>query len=81
VDFITDFSKGLHIIFSVVISQWCLPVGVHWTANRSMNNGMMTQIFLEFCHDSDIDMLDCTAPDDQVSGLNLGDSCSNSDDS
>jgi hypothetical protein len=44
VNFIIDFSKGLHIFFSVVISQWCLPVGMHWIANRSMNNCMMTWI-------------------------------------
>jgi hypothetical protein len=43
-NFITDFSKGVNILFSVVISQWCLPVGKHWTANRSMDNCIMTQI-------------------------------------
>jgi hypothetical protein len=31
VTFIIDFSKCLHIFFSVVVSQWHLPVGVLWS--------------------------------------------------
>lgn len=44
VNFMIDFSMGLHIFFSVGISQWRLPVAMHWIANRSMDNCMMTWI-------------------------------------
>jgi hypothetical protein len=61
------FSKDLHILFSVVINEWHPPVGMHWTANRSMSNCMMTwtlsvtsvriQTLIEF---------DCIDPDAEI---------------
>lgn len=74
--FILDFSKSLHIFLSVVISQWRLPVGVHWTANRSLNNCIMTLILSVNVL---IYVVHRTEPDAEISGPDLSDRCSNSD--
>jgi hypothetical protein len=45
---------------SVVTSQWRQPVGVHWTANRSVNH---SDSFSEISKDADIDIIEHSYPD------------------
>jgi hypothetical protein len=58
-------------------SQWNLPLDMHWTANRSMNN---LGSFSEFSQDSYTDIFDRIDPDAEIRGRDLSDSCNNSDD-
>jgi hypothetical protein len=72
-------TKGFYILFSIVTSKWCLPVGVHWDSKQTHEQLRDdSDSFSEFNQDSDIDMFYGIDPDAEICGPDLDESCSNS---